>query len=352
MSSLGRTVWSGSMSLLSLASYPGPAAAPPASSDPSAAADLGSDTDSETWSCAGSLHSDSPLGKSSSEPPTQRPRGGAGRRRRLSLSDSSSGGGLGLSLDLASLEREGEAACSAAVWTWGAGKRGQLGQGDTLARNQPSHVPVPGESHVVKLSAGTQHCLALTHAGAVWGWGDNSRGQAVYTDTGAVVSSPHQVTLQPGEMAADIACAGHVSALLTTSLRCYVLGNIAGRSTVRMQVVDLASDLGLGPDTVPGGLHMTAGDCIVSCRAVDPHFTELCGQEKVLAVKVSQVLGLLRKVAARCGEQQLQQVADQASSLHRALARCLDITLTLAGGSWQLCGVLCNIKQLTRCLAR
>ena len=65
-----------------------------------------------------------------------------------------------------------------------------------------------------------------------------TQGQAVYTDIMAVVTSPQLITLQYGEMATDISCYGHMSALLTHNYRFYVFGNIGGHSHVRLQERD------------------------------------------------------------------------------------------------------------------
>ena len=263
VSSLGRSVWSNSMSLLSLTSYS-------SQDNPLKEGEAcHSDTDSETLS----QHSVSALVKSQSEPPAADPRP---RHRRLSDVSPRGRGGLVLSLGESDLEREGERLASAAVWTWGAGKRGQLGQGDTLARNNPCLVALPGdEARPVKLSAGSHHLLALSDTGQVWGWGDNTGGQAVYTDINAMVTYPHPVVLQAGEVARDIACHGNVSALLTNNLRCYVFGNIAGRSHVRMQVVDIASDLDIPDSIIPSNLFMTGSGCVVSCYSSDNHYREI-----------------------------------------------------------------------------
>ena len=336
VSHIGRSVWSNSMSLLSLASFSSQDI--PVKEGESST----SDTDSESLG----LYS-----KSQSEPPPPVPDLPRPRPRRLSDTSSS---GLGLSLGAESdLVREGERLASAAVWTWGAGRRGQLGQGDTLARNNPCQVFLPGiESRVVKLSAGDQHLMAVTDTGQVWGWGDNTGGQAVYTDIGGLVTAPQPVVLQAGEVARDIACHGHVSALLTNNLRCYVFGNIAGRSHVRMQVVDIASDLDIPDMVVPSSLFMTGSGCVVSCYPTDNHYREICHQEIVILRKISQVLGLVKKLSnPKSPNASLDLVRERMMSLGHLVTSCSDLSVT-TGRGWQLSGLLSNVKQVLYCLSR
>ena len=69
-----------------------------------------------------------------------------------------------------SLESNGRASC------WGLNYRGQLGDGTT--RMRPSPVPVSGLGpDVADISAGEAHACAATTDGGVWCWGQNDRGQ-------------------------------------------------------------------------------------------------------------------------------------------------------------------------------
>jgi len=63
-----------------------------------------------------------------------------------------------------------------AVWCWGINSAGQLGDGTQTSRLTP--VAVSGLSTgVAAVSAGSNHSCAVTGAGALWCWGDNSYGQ-------------------------------------------------------------------------------------------------------------------------------------------------------------------------------
>ena len=135
VTSLGRSVWSNSMSLLSISSQQSTEAAP------SLVTQSSDNEDDDTIPT---------LVKSKSQPPSAR---SVSRLRRLS-SHSEGGGWEDIVTSMSRLCHEGEILSSAGVWTWGVGKRGQLGLGDMLLRNNPCHVSLPRVSgHVVKLSA-------------------------------------------------------------------------------------------------------------------------------------------------------------------------------------------------------
>ena len=83
------------------------------------------------------------------------------------------------------------------VWAWGANDGGQLGLGAGAVDANPHSTPtqIPGLVNVVAISAGAQHSLALTSAGAVFAWGVNDHSQAggPCGSTGSNVPSPFQV---------------------------------------------------------------------------------------------------------------------------------------------------------------
>ncbi|CAH1256948.1 SERGEF [Branchiostoma lanceolatum] len=70
---------------------------------------------------------------------------------------------------------------SGSVWTWGAGKRGQLGcleggRCSTVSR-QPGRVQLDAGPSVVAVTAGSYHSVALTASGDLYVWGRNDKGQ-------------------------------------------------------------------------------------------------------------------------------------------------------------------------------
>jgi alpha-tubulin suppressor-like RCC1 family protein len=62
-----------------------------------------------------------------------------------------------------------------AVYAWGDGAEGQLGQGTTVDSDVP--LAVHGLPTIVDVRAGGMHSLALDDAGNVWAWGSNNDGQ-------------------------------------------------------------------------------------------------------------------------------------------------------------------------------
>ncbi|MFP4259667.1 MAG: CARDB domain-containing protein [Opitutales bacterium] len=61
------------------------------------------------------------------------------------------------------------------LWAWGDNTRGQLGQGDTENRSNPTRVGSGAEWKAV--AAGSGFSMALKQNGEIWVWGDNSYGQ-------------------------------------------------------------------------------------------------------------------------------------------------------------------------------
>ena len=61
------------------------------------------------------------------------------------------------------------------VWSWGEGSGGKLGHGDERSQPQPKRIEALAGHRVVAVSAGSHHCLAVTAGGAVWSWGGNRR---------------------------------------------------------------------------------------------------------------------------------------------------------------------------------
>ena len=109
-------------------------------------------------------------------------------------------GGAGHSLALTS---------TGLVLAWGQNIYGQLGNGTTTNSSAPVQVSLPSGTTVTAIAAGDGHSLALTSAGQVLAWGDNSAGE-LGNGTGTRSTTPVAVsTLQTGVTA--IAGAGQHS---------------------------------------------------------------------------------------------------------------------------------------------
>jgi len=69
-----------------------------------------------------------------------------------------------------------------AAWSWGYGEDGQLGHGDWQDQLLPKKVEAFAGQHVVAVSVGGTHSLALTADGAVWSWGWGTYGKLGHGD--------------------------------------------------------------------------------------------------------------------------------------------------------------------------
>lgn len=107
----------------------------------------------------------------------------------------------------------------AAVWTWGAGANGALGNGSTQDSPLPvqvmaagpngSSTPLVGVSQVACGSSG--FCIALTRYGQVFGWGSNDFSQMAIAPGGSVaIATP--IYLGPNGIDAIAAGAAHALA--------------------------------------------------------------------------------------------------------------------------------------------
>jgi len=157
-----------------------------------------------------------------------------------------------------------------AVKCWGANEHGQLGLTGTADRPAPTAVPSVGTS-IVALAAGQYHMCALTSAGAVRCWGDNTYGQLGVDGLGPQ-ALPTDVTDLGTEVVGLTAGAFHTCALVSTgALKCWgynAYGQLGLYDTDnRPTPVTLDALTGSIVATVAGDLHTCAQDSTgaVSC---------------------------------------------------------------------------------------
>uniref|UniRef100_A8LVI3 Regulator of chromosome condensation, RCC1 n=1 Tax=Salinispora arenicola (strain CNS-205) TaxID=391037 RepID=A8LVI3_SALAI len=91
-------------------------------------------------------------------------------------------------------------AASDTVLAWGQNNDGELGDGTTTDRDTPVDVDLPAGTEVTDVAAHGDHSLAVTSAGTVLAWGNNSSGQlgdgtTTDRDTPADVNLPTGVTI-------------------------------------------------------------------------------------------------------------------------------------------------------------
>lgn len=86
-----------------------------------------------------------------------------------------------------------------AVAAWGQGPRGELGNGTaTAVALLPVLAQLPPGTQITQVAPGCNHSLALTSAGTVLAWGDNSEGQLGNGTVGGFNATPAPVKLPPG----------------------------------------------------------------------------------------------------------------------------------------------------------
>jgi alpha-tubulin suppressor-like RCC1 family protein len=137
-----------------------------------------------------------------------------------------------------------------AVYAWGANQYGQLGDGSSVTfRSTP--VAVAGGRSYIAISGGDYHSVALTAAGAAYGWGLNGHGQLGDATSGNFRSSP--VAAAGGRVFRSISAGGMATVALDAGGAAYAWGsNNAG------QLGDGTTSDRLTPAAVSGGLTFRA----------------------------------------------------------------------------------------------
>ncbi len=98
------------------------------------------------------------------------------------------------------------------VYAWGAGSKGQIGNGSDSESDTPTPVSLPANVAVDDIEAGGSYGLALASDGQVLAWGDNTEGQLGTGTAGGTSDTPAPVVLPPNSSGASIA-AGEFHAL-------------------------------------------------------------------------------------------------------------------------------------------
>lgn len=151
------------------------------------------------------------------------------------------------------------------LYTFGWGKCGQLGHGDTRDRRAPTVVTALAASggaggrgrRVVKVSAGGIHSAALTESGTVYTWGEASYGQlgqGVAAVRQRMVLAPKELVWQREEgggrsagferpAVASISCGGQHTGVVTVDGRAFCFGRAdSGQCGVGQSWIDLIAD--------------------------------------------------------------------------------------------------------------
>lgn len=140
------------------------------------------------------------------------------------------------------------------VLAWGRNAEGGLGDGGTADSDVPVPVALPAGVTVTKISAGSDHGLALTSAGGLLAWGFNNHGQ-LGNGTTTISDVPVPVAIPAGDTVRAVGGGAFHSLALTTSGQVLAWGDNAD------------GELGDGSTTdspipvvvrVPAGLSVTA----------------------------------------------------------------------------------------------
>jgi hypothetical protein len=75
-----------------------------------------------------------------------------------------------------------------AVYSWGVGTCGRLGQGNERDYSVPTKIQSLKGSSMIQVACGKSHCAALSSSGGVWTWGDNQHLQCGVSHTGMVLA--------------------------------------------------------------------------------------------------------------------------------------------------------------------
>lgn len=113
------------------------------------------------------------------------------------------------------------------VYAWGDNSFGQLAVGSTDAGAMPVPVTMPPGVRITAVDAGYWHALALSSAGEVYVWGDNSCGQLGVgaTDEADEADGPVAVRVGRGQTVTRVSGGGMHSLALTLSGEVYAWGD-------------------------------------------------------------------------------------------------------------------------------
>lgn len=107
---------------------------------------------------------------------------------------------------------------SGAVYTWGKGDYHRLGHGTVDHVRRPRKVAALQGKKIVSIATGSLHCVACSDAGEVFTWGDNDEGQ-LGDGTVSAVQRPRLVQALQGKHIVKVTCgSAHTLALSTIQL--------------------------------------------------------------------------------------------------------------------------------------
>ncbi|KAI8034196.1 hypothetical protein M5D96_013047 [Drosophila gunungcola] len=107
---------------------------------------------------------------------------------------------------------------SGAVYTWGKGDFHRLGHGSVDHVRRPKKVAALQGKKIISIATGSLHCVACSDAGEVYTWGDNDEGQ-LGDGTVTAIQRPRLVSALQGKHIVKVTCgSAHTLALSTSQL--------------------------------------------------------------------------------------------------------------------------------------
>jgi alpha-tubulin suppressor-like RCC1 family protein len=135
------------------------------------------------------------------------------------------------------------------VWAWGANAAGQLGNGQNIQQNGPTHTTFPeGTPRILMITAGGAHNLAVDANHNVWAWGANGEGQLGNGQLPNPSNVPVRANLPEGTRIVTIAAGGfHSLALESPSAFLYGIEAVLDSALSTAQARVLPQSLTPGP---------------------------------------------------------------------------------------------------------
>ncbi|XP_017066913.1 probable E3 ubiquitin-protein ligase HERC2 [Drosophila eugracilis] len=107
---------------------------------------------------------------------------------------------------------------SGAVYTWGKGDFHRLGHGSVDHVRRPKKVAALQGKKIISIATGSLHCVACSDSGEVYTWGDNDEGQ-LGDNTVTAIQRPRLVSALEGKHIVKVTCgSAHTLALSTSQL--------------------------------------------------------------------------------------------------------------------------------------
>lgn len=158
------------------------------------------------------------------------------------------------------------------IYCWGRNYAGQVGSGDSVIRDRPHPVTLPGDAAAMSVAAGEWHSCAVTASRQVYCWGRNKQGQLGLGNSGTDLDPTPQVPVLVGQAPA-IAAGGDWVQAVAQDGRLFAwgrgLGVFPGPHAYEQHSPTLVDEgwSDLAPEERPTALH--AGPCHACASGAD-----------------------------------------------------------------------------------